>query len=207
MSTSVQQLVQQARPTLTKPPARKREPLSPEDIKEWSTQCQVLAFDQTLSHCGMALVSAQGGVPLVRFAGELRPQVDPALTSFERTYAKALALRGLLREPEPVTAMACADIIVYEMPAVGGYRTESSLLAGYVVRQFAHESGLPVAMVSNTSMRALIAPVSEGKAPIARAIDALVPEGRRYARSWNEHVRDAVGLALTHLHKQQEHTA
>lgn len=160
----------------------------------------VLAFDQTLTNCGMAHVGHDSRGLLVTVVDLLAPASRE--TGFKGTYSKSIELAHLVEQAiESTSRMRRIDEVVHEMPSTGGFRTESALLAGYVVQQAAVDHGLPCVMVANASMRSLLVPPErrkdKSKTPIREAIDTLFPA--RPDGPWNEHVRDAVGLALTRL--------
>lgn len=165
----------------------------------------VFALDQTLSHTGYTLVQSDHTGLWVRMGDVLDVKTDRK--GFEETYHKAeqLAprLNGLL-----FSATYWATDIVHEMPSVQGYRTESSLIAGLLIRQAAkdHARGVPVHTVSNQTMKTLLCPPGkrDEKKHVKAAVEALIPKDRRTTHRWNEHVHDAVALALTHLYDKDD---
>lgn len=166
----------------------------------------VLAFDQTLTNTGYALVYSDHAGLMVVGAGVLEARTS--LTGFEETYAKAERLERGISEAVRYGALASVSAIVHEMPSVQGYRTESSLLAGYLVRRAARDyaRGIPVVAVSNLAMKALLLPPGQRdeKKYVRQAVESLIPKERRekpMVQRWNEHVHDAVGLALTFLYE------
>ena len=166
----------------------------------------ILAIDQTLTNCGFAMVTSSYKGLSVTSTGVIVTKTDKK--GFEETYDKADQLERLLPELL-IGAGVFATGIVMEMPAVAGYRTESSLMAGWLVRQAArqHARGLKVHMVSNTAMKALLCAPGQRheKKYVRAAVESLIPEAnRRGLRRWNEHVHDAVALALTHLYRGEE---
>ena len=177
------------------------EPLTHDNAPERLAYGSVLSFDQTLTSCGIALVKHDDSGLRVSWTELIRPDARGEV-GFLGTYTKALDLHEALLALDSATEVFDdAEVIVHEMPSTGGHRTESALLAGYIVRVLAAECLTPCTMVANASMRALLVPPDRrkdrSKAPIREAVDALFAD--RGEGPWNEHVRDAVGLALTHL--------
>lgn len=162
---------------------------------------RVLSFDQTLSHTGWALINA-GATPEVWDGGVLEP-VGISSTSFQQTYEKAFSISDQINE---LVGQQEPDELVMEMPAVAGYRTESSLIGGLLVNMAARRYGLPVTAISNITMRALFMEPGNrtGKAPVKAAVEKLVPADQRSVTRWNEHVVDAVALGLTHIYRQNK---
>ena len=166
---------------------------------------RVLAFDQTLTKTGFSLVVHDNASLRVAEANLLLPEVDKSLKGFEQTFARAAWLD--LRLPMLMALLAPqVDVVVHEMPAVQGYRTESSLMAAQCVRRAARGAvgGVPVAMVSNQTMRKVLnAPEQRfEKKYVGQAVDALIPAEQRTAKRWNQDVHDSVGLALTYLYQK-----
>lgn len=165
----------------------------------------VLAFDQTITKTGVALVDHDYTGIHVRVTNLIKPVAGDHLRGFEQTLTKSLAMeRGVCGV---LLMLGKVDAIVHEMPSVMGYRIESSLLAAHSVRSMAsqHSRGVPVHMVSNQAMRAVLnAPDQrDEKKYVKAAVEALVDMSARGPGPWNQDVHDAVGLALTYLHKQK----
>lgn len=166
----------------------------------------LFSLDQTLSHTGYALVRSDHQGVAVLIGDVLDVKTDRK--GFEETYHKAEQLAPRLNGLLMTAAMMGVDAIVHEMPSVQGYRTESSLIAGLLVRQAAkdHARGTPVRAVSNQAMKALLCPPDkrDEKRYVKEAVNALIPNWMRTTRRWNEHVHDAVALALTDLYIPEE---
>lgn len=182
--------------------------------KEWSPpdptrfrHGYVLSFDQTLTHTGWAAVISGADGIWLGATGSF--PLTSEKTGFEGTYDKAERLYQSLCRVMIGFSMS-AEAIVTEMPAVQGYRTESSLMAGREVRRAAAEyaRGVPVVTVANQTMRALLNPPEQRyeKHHVKSAVEALIPEVARTGRPitrWNQNVHDAVGLALTYLYEKE----
>lgn len=166
---------------------------------------RVLAFDQTVQNTGWAMVESTDTGPLIRKTGMCRPSKDD-LTSFEALYARAAEVEDQLDALVQQFAWAENLTVVHEMPAIEGYRTESSLIVSYIIRRAATRAHLPVVMVNNQHMKAVLLPPHDRyeKAAVGRALVGLVDRTHLIVGSpWNQHVHDAVALGLTHLHKDE----
>ena len=168
---------------------------------------KVLALDQTLTKTGFSVVAMDHLGLQVLEGGLIHPDHDPYLSGFELTFAKAQVM-GQHFDSLMMMVAPFVDVIVHEMPAVMGYRLESSLMAAREVRRAAlrHARGVPVVMVPNQSMRALINAPDERdeKKYVKSAIETLIPKHYRKTKQWNVDVCDSVGLALTYLHQKDK---
>jgi hypothetical protein len=163
----------------------------------------VLALDQTLTKTGFSVVVRDHkGLSIVE-GNVILPKIDESLTGFEQTLAKAASM-GTLFDALMMMLGSSVSAIVHEMPSVMGYRIESSLMAAREVRRAAstYARSVPVVMVSNQSMRALLNPPEERyeKKFVKKAVEALIPDYQRVTKRWTQDVHDSVGLALTHLY-------
>ena len=95
-----------------------------------------------------------------------------------------------------------------EAPSVGGgYRTESSLVAGLTVYRLAPRKCVPVS-ATHVSAVLLGDPRIESKkrkGAIKEAVARYAPETA--GRDWNEHERDALSVGLTRLYDMREAAA
>lgn len=191
-----------------KPKARKK-PWEPVGIERMEHR-RVLAFDQTTTNTGVAVVNVDWNGIKVE-VGELIGPVESGSVGFTGNYDKALEMGKRIGQTMMLLSPG-VDSVVFEMPVIHGHRTESILLAGLTVRQAidVYGRGISWGMVSTRSMHSVIVPPDrrgdgfKSKQEVARALDELIPEESRAGLTrWNEHVRDAVGLALTYL--TQEH--
>lgn len=168
----------------------------------------VQAFDQALANTGMAVVkSNEAGIHLL-ITAILRPPADvQEIKSHEGNYLRADSLYGAVCRARGGFA-ANADAVVYERPPVSGMRTESITLAGREI----HRSTLGRAvMVDNRHAKSVIIGTAGSrtqkvtKAHVKAAVERYVipPKDQGKTMPWNEHVRDAVLLALTWLHDEK----
>lgn len=168
---------------------------------------QLLCFDQTLTSTGVAILRYDPDYGIgVDYTTVLSARTD--LESHEGTYAKAKDIEELVGREIARFRLYSANPrrIVYERPPVTGFRTESSLLAGYAV---AKHGGDQASMVSNNHMKAvLLGPKPKSapawtKAHVKAAVETYVlpPEP---GMPWNEHTRDAVALGLTYLYDEKK---
>ncbi len=207
MSTdALDQMRQTAREKAAAGPKRRKKAWEPPDPSRFRHGL-CLAFDQTLTNTGIALVRSDHSGIFVMYAESVTVKSD--LTSFEGTYDKADKMEQLINGATSALTSVGATEIVHEMPSVSGYRIESALIGGYLVRRAArtYARGVPVTAVSNRSMRALLNAPDERdeKKYVRQAVESLIPEENRshkHIRNWNEHVHDGVALALTHLYQK-----
>ncbi|MET7363317.1 hypothetical protein ABZS76_33435 [Streptomyces sp. NPDC005562] len=169
----------------------------------------VQAFDQALANTGMALIkSNESGIHLLATA-MIRPPVEvQSLKGTEGNYAKADSLyAGLVRAR---TGMAStADAVAFERPPVKGMRVDSISLAGREVHRATNGRAV---LVDNRHAKAVIVgragnkdnPVA--KAHVKEAVERYItpPAERGLLMPWNEHIRDAVMLALTWLYDENK---
>lgn len=171
--------------------------------KDWSFPTtyaegvSILSVDQTLSKAGWVFFwMGLDGRPVVHERGMIKPVTVE--TSFLGTYSKTLQVE---RELELIVASLPVAGLVFEMPAVGGYRVESSLMAGYACLAVARRRGLRYRIMSAQHARVVMCGPGKGNDKSAMQ-QAMKPycEGSR----WNEHQRDALGNGMTHLHELRE---
>ena len=177
----------------------------PEDFRPGT----VLAFDQTLTKTGWVLLS-NGPLGLEIVAGGLlRPIVDPTLTSFTETLAKAVSMQHQYVITLSWHCLAGGnpdyrpEAIVHEMPAVMGYRTESSLGAAIALHIAAENLDLLDRVHMLSKQRAyghLVGVYPTEKKYVTTAVNRLIPKDRRWTSAWNQDVHDAALLGLDHLY-------
>jgi hypothetical protein len=171
----------------------------------------VLAFDQTFSSTGWALVWCDGeGTIEVWAKGYLNetkripdvPAVDDVLM---RTSNMGHRIKEVFIQvrTEEIRHNVARFVVVHEQPMLNGYRPESALLGAREVRRVAEEEQRPVTTVSNTRRITLLCEPDDrpnGKPAIKRALLRYLPVGEK---GWNEHTRDALALALVYLHDKE----
>jgi Holliday junction resolvasome RuvABC endonuclease subunit len=172
---------------------------TPPTLEDFATGLRVQAFDQTLGSTGYVQVEVDewidGRTVKVWAKDTIRPKPDPSLRSFVEKYDRQYLLAGELTK-----IIQCTDPVIYEMPAVHGWETESSLLAGSAVYDVTMENqGRRPVMISKNHVGSVLCNDSNAKKPeIRKALARYLPEVAE--RSWNEHTRDALALALTYLY-------
>jgi hypothetical protein len=192
-----------------KKPAKKKEWVRP--TLDSCAEGYLLAFDQTCAKTGWVHMRVRRQTSrtwlTVYEMGIIRQPKVPDRVGFEDTLVRAewMAEEILDRVEQIAKAPMHEGLeIVHEMPAVHGYRPESSLMAALGVRQAATEYELKVTMVNNQHMRSVIGgPGCVDKADTRKALEAMlyqmpdpvIPTKMR----WNEDNRDALGLGLAHL--------
>lgn len=167
----------------------------------------VLAFDQTVTKTGYAVVRHGHDGLHVLDGNLIVPKAGNHLLGFEQTLVKSVAMEQALNMVLMLVG-GSIDVVVHEMPAVTGYRIESSLLGAHAVRvaTLNHARGVPVRSVSNQAMRAVLNTPEERheKKYVGIAVNDLIPRERRTTQRWNQDVHDAVGLALTYLYQKAQ---
>ncbi|MEV7675176.1 hypothetical protein [Streptomyces sp. NPDC088752] len=179
-------------------------PAAPGDFAHTTVQ----AFDQALANTGMAVLrSNETGIHLL-YTAVLRPPADiQAIKSTEGNFARADSLyAGICRHRTGYASTV--DTIVYERPPVTGMRVESILLAGREIHRVTNGKAI---LVDNRHAKSVILgtagsrknPVT--KAHVKEAVEQYVtpPLSQGKNMPWNEHVRDAVLLALAWLHDEK----
>lgn len=162
---------------------------------------EVLSIDQSLRSSGWVYFRAWPTWIEIIDMGTIRPVSDED-EGFSQTYGLAHALRDELIK---TFRRVLPDDIVFEMPTVQGNRTESSLLGGYVVRDWAfREKDIWPYMISIQHSRTVLAGPGTGNDKKAghEALARYIPEST--TRKWNEHTRDAALNGLAYLHDLRE---
>lgn len=172
-------------------------------LSDFTPERRVLAFDASLANVGWAVLVV-GDRVIVEAKGTIHPAKDDDgyMGTWQRARSLKLGLRdaGLvvryMRDPRVLKAV--------EAPLVGGgFRTESSLIAGMTCWMECDEC----AVISATHVSAVLLGDpkirSDGRKPVVKAaVCRYVPEAA--GRGWNEHERDAVSVGLTRLFDLKE---
>lgn len=166
------------------------------------TNKSIVAFDQTLTQAGYVAFQVKSAgfnsLPEIKIfdKGVFKQQTD--LKSFAGNYEKGNMLA------EKMYRLLCyvpANIIVHEMPAVYGYRTDSALLAGMVVQREADRRKIRCDIVSAQHARRVIGgPSCKKKQDVKAALKPYVDNID--TREWNEHTRDALLIGLAKAYEE-----
>ncbi len=168
---------------------------TPPGLSDMAT-CYILALDQTLSNTGyvnfrISLFGDDGPSVEVIKKGVIKPTTE--LKSFHGNFEKGNILA------EEFSSLLCytpCKIVLYEMPAVVGHRTDSSLLAAFAIQREADRHKIPAKMISAQHVRrALGGPGCKDKKALKDALKVYLEDSS--SRGWNEHTRDALGIGLT----------
>lgn len=174
---------------------------SPPPVGEFSSGMCLLAFDPALSKTGWVHLdtnrSRSGAVQFIaRNKGTLRVRTEAR--GYLGTYDKASRMRNLITEViwrENPSYFPPADIR-WEAPAVRGHRTESSLIAGFLVYEACNGTGMAVS--ANHASKLLTGSARHDKKQIREAVARYVPEAA--GREWTQDECDALAIALTSCH-------
>lgn len=160
----------------------------------------LLSIDQTLTKAGWVILWVDlGGLVQVVDRGMIRPKSER--TSFMETFDKARQLSegvtALFRTEWPVRLGG----FVFEMPAVTGYRIESSLMAANECVRVAESFAMPYRIMSAQHARTVMCGPGKGndKGAMQQAMKPFCVGSR-----WNEDQRDALGNGLVQLHELDE---
>jgi Holliday junction resolvasome RuvABC endonuclease subunit len=165
----------------------------------------VLCFDQTVNATGWAIIAHDDAGLTIPATGTVRPPPEDELSGFEASLVRALYVSKMFVTVMLTTSIFEPDAIVHEMPAVAGYRIESSLLAALGVRMAASTVlPLSVHMISNQSMKALLLHPDqrEEKKYVGHMLTRYLTLNSQRGQTWNQHNHDAVALGLTYLHQK-----
>ena len=185
-----------------KQPAKKRKSTWHQPTLEDLAEGTVLAFDQTFSKTGFAVVK-RGLFGLTVLAhGFLNEPPIPDSPRFwdilQRTEWMGERMGGVVRDTRSMLGPGQGFEVVHEAPILHGMRVESSLLGAVKVWEACKANGLPQpTIVENRHMLNTLCPPTDrsGKPAIKRAVNQFHDTNK----GWNEHNRDALALALTHL--------
>jgi Holliday junction resolvasome RuvABC endonuclease subunit len=172
----------------------------------------VLAFDQTLTKTGWAVIWKWDGKFKIDDGGLIQPTIPLDLKGFEQTFAKAEHLGEGIGNVIKYH-FSYVDGVVHEMPSVQGNRIESSLMAAREIRrELAKEQArrcgdtrIHLAMYGRQQAYSVITgnPHSPKKR-MSEEVNRLFPSDMRSTTHWNQDVHDAVGLALLDLYLKKK---
>lgn len=156
----------------------------------------ILVFDQTVNKTGWACFTVSDGVFTECAHGTLLiPDDGFALKGHADTLHRALQMQRLLTEMV-LDHCSHTDLIVNELPAAFGHRTESSLLAAFAVHLACDEAGADFAMVANQHMKKVMVGLAGAtKAHVKASVLAVTGA----TGSWNQDNADALALGITWL--------
>lgn len=179
-------------------PKAKQEWRRPE-LEDFAPFWQVLSFDQSLTNTGYVQLWIRNGFVEVRAKGTLRTATE--LNSFDGSFAQAEQLEDHMKVFNPPR---WPDATVVERPSVGGFRTDSSLLAAYVVTKHCNLWWHPHTWASIQHSRVVLAGPGKGNDKKAghEALEHYIPDS--ITRKWNEHTRDAAVNALAYLYDRKK---
>ena len=159
-----------------------------------------LAFDQSLGNTGWALVKTTRHLVRVVDCGMYRSP-EGRTPGPQGTLE---AVKPMIKEFGRILGFYQADTILYELPAVAGKRTESSLVAAACLQAAHMHHAVTTPLVVMPRQRAankLVGNKDATKKETSALVDELVGIWRP-PKPWNEHVRDAVLLALAYARKE-----
>lgn len=157
---------------------------------------RILAFDQTINKTGFAMFGVKDGTFVEWEHGTLRVEADPLWTGHLDTLYRARMMSKEIRQVVNTWARL-GPVVVHELPAVHGYRTESSLLAAHAIQMACEEEGLRYIAVANQHMKKVMIDNSGvSKAEVKKAVLALTGA----SGSWNQDNADALALGCTYLY-------
>lgn len=179
-------------------------PWHPPALEDFLPDVTIAAFDASLLNTGWVILRRWLGGVDVFGHGTIRPKT--AATGYMATWERALLLEAELRGSLAMAFAAREDVLMaVEAPPVGGgYRTESSLVAGLTVwRQAPAKCEVVSAIhVSSVLLGEPRIKSEDRKGAIKLAVARYVPESA--GRDWNEHERDALSVGLTTLYDMKE---
>jgi Holliday junction resolvasome RuvABC endonuclease subunit len=179
-----------------------QEAWEPPQLADFAPGITVMAFDGSLGNTGWVRLLHLAGDVLIIQKGTIRPKTE--LDGYLGTWERAAQLRMEL-EALGHLAIGCSYIAVEAPMVAGGHRTESSLVAGLQVWQWAaHRAGIARRLdvgathVSKVLLGSARVSKDDRKNAIKAAVARYIPGSE--GRGFNEHERDAAAIALTVLH-------
>lgn len=177
----------------------------PPTAADFRIESQILAFDQTLSNCGWALINTKDGKMIVRESGTIKPPVLTGQKGFEATLAKAVPLASRIQHVLNMQFGRFEEVVL-ELPAVVGYRTESSLIAAVMICVELDRMGCkqPEFVSRQAAGTVLVGDRHASKAESSRFVNDLITEHPTGSGCWTEHVRDAVFVGAKYLYVEEK---
>jgi len=185
---------------------KSRRAFRPPIPQDFTPDVQILTFDQTLTHCGWALLNTEEDISIPESGTIRTPILGSAIRGFQATMAKSVPLSRNIADMLNRLYGQFEDVVL-EMPAVSGYRTESSLIAAVTVCVELDRLGLaqPTFISRQAAGATLVNDRHAPKSVTSAFVNSLVEDRRPTGvGTWTEHVRDAVFVGLKHLHIPEE---
>lgn len=182
-------------------------PLEPLLVLSPSSQIQkIISFDQALSETGYVVIQSLGPHSPPRFEATGMLSATHDVKGHENTLLRAASLyleaKDLIAYHKP--SMDLSFVVVHETPPTSAgpgrmARPESSLLAALAIRIAAMESGCRVVMrARQKAYKRFTGSGNADKKYMKEALTKLLDARgiQRPTGPWNQHVIDALGLAL-----------
>lgn len=175
-------------------------PPTPDDF---APDVQILCFDQALANCGWALLNTEETIS-VALSGTIRRPLLNGEKGFEATFARSVSLSRAISQLL-IELYGQFESTVLELPAVQGYRTESSLIAAVTICVELDRMGLaqPHFISRQAAAAHLVNDRHAPKAVTSQFVNAMVTTHPRANGQWTEHVRDSVLVGLEHLYLEE----
>jgi hypothetical protein len=184
---------------------RVRKSYRPPTPGDFAPDVQILCFDQTLSHCGWALLNTEDEITVEGSGTIHAPVLGSSVRGFSATMAKTVPLARSIAELLQ-SKYGQFEQVVLEMPAVAGFRTESSLIAAVTICVELDRLGLdqPVMISRQAAGARLCGDRLASKKASSQIVNDLVVERPKGIGCWTEHVRDAVFVGLKNLYLEEK---
>lgn len=172
---------------------------------------KILAFDQAIANTGWVVLQHKPRtVTEILAAGTIKTVTLDNRVSWDDTLERSTRL---MQEALDLMWFHAPNLVLHEMPPVGQgpfmRASWSSIVAATAVRCAAHQAKLPIDQVSaQTVKKSLTGNGNAKKQEVRKVIDGLVESGAlfidpEYKIRLNEHIVDAIGLALVYYRSEQ----
>jgi Holliday junction resolvasome RuvABC endonuclease subunit len=166
----------------------------------------VMAFDQAIRNTGWAVIHYEFfAPPLIYAIGTIKTSPDEERVSWDDTLERATRLMAGVMD---LLYLYGPEVVVHEMPPVGGgpwvRAAYSSVVAAVAVRNAAYLVKAPVTHISAQTVKKFLTGNGNAKKTAVRAaVLTLLESGQIQTNpqekfQLNEHIVDAIGLALTY---------
>jgi Holliday junction resolvasome RuvABC endonuclease subunit len=181
-------------------------PPPPPDLWGSERSMTVIAFDQALANTGWVVVRYDFFAPPLLYAlGTIKtPPLDDRVSWDDTLERSTRLMAGVL----DLLYLFGPDLVLHEMPPVGGgpfvRAAYSSVVAAVSVRTAAYLTKAPVDHISAQSVKKFLTGNGNAKKQeVRKAINALIESGRVDTNpaerfQLNEHIADAIGIALAY---------